>query len=112
MATKAQMDATKKWIASRDNIVLRLEKETGAAIRAAAAEHDTSVTQYLLSCFRKAQVDDPGESWEIALPPDLKTEIQKHVSLTNETVEDFVVRAVRNTVDSDLRLFDRAIKKL
>ena len=40
--------ASAKWNSSRDNIMLRPDKETGAAIRAAAAAAGLSVQQFIL----------------------------------------------------------------
>ena len=53
LSSEAQKRASKKWNSSRDNIMLRLEKETGAAIRAAAAAAGQSVTQYILAILKK-----------------------------------------------------------
>ena len=47
--TDAHKRASAKWNASRDNITIRIDKETGAAIRAAAAARGQSVTQYILA---------------------------------------------------------------
>lgn len=49
MATSdAQKRASYKWNASRDNITIRPDKETGAKIRQAAADAGQSVQQYIL----------------------------------------------------------------
>ena len=44
----AQKRAAAKWKASRDSITIRPDKETGALIRAAAAEAGLSVQQFIL----------------------------------------------------------------
>ena len=44
----AHKKASAKWNSSRDNIMLRPDKETGAAIRAAAAAAGLSVQQFIL----------------------------------------------------------------
>lgn len=44
----AQKRAAAKWKASRDSITIRPDKETGAAIRGAAAEAGLSVQQFIL----------------------------------------------------------------
>ena len=47
-ASAAQKKASKKWDSSRDSITIRPDKETGAAIRAAAAAAGLSIQQYIL----------------------------------------------------------------
>jgi len=47
----AHKKASTKWNASRDNIMIRPDKETGAAIRAAAAASGLSVQQYVLKAL-------------------------------------------------------------
>ena len=44
----AHKRASTKWNSSRDNIMIRPDKETGAAIRAAAASLGLSVQQFIL----------------------------------------------------------------
>lgn len=46
--SESQKKASAKWNASRDNIIIRPDKETGAAIRAAAAAANVSVQQFIL----------------------------------------------------------------
>lgn len=46
--TDAHKRASAKWNASRDNIMIRPDKETGAQIRQAAADAGQSVQQYIL----------------------------------------------------------------
>ena len=48
MRTEAQKKASIKWNSSRDNIMIRPDKETGAQIRQAAADAGQSVQQYVL----------------------------------------------------------------
>lgn len=48
MRTEAQKKASIKWNSSRDNIMIRPDKETGAQIRQAAADAGQSVQQYIL----------------------------------------------------------------
>lgn len=50
--TEAQARARDKWNAKRDQILLRPDPETGAAIRAAAAEAGLSLQQYILEAVR------------------------------------------------------------
>ncbi len=47
--SEAHKKASRKWDSSRDNIMIRPDKETGAAIRAAAAEEGKSVQQFILN---------------------------------------------------------------
>lgn len=51
--TEAHKKASKKWNASRDNIMLRPTKEEGAKIRAAAVKSpEKSVQGYVLNAVR------------------------------------------------------------
>ena len=47
--SEAHKKASAKWNSSRDNIMIRPDKETGAAIRAAAAANGLSVQQFILA---------------------------------------------------------------
>ena len=49
----AHKKASAKWNSSRDNIMLRPDKETGAAIRAAAAAAGLSVQQFILQAIKE-----------------------------------------------------------
>lgn len=49
----AHKRASKKWNESRDNIMIRPDKETGAAIRAAAAAAGQSVQQFILAAVKE-----------------------------------------------------------
>ena len=51
--SEAQKRASKKWDSGRDRITIKVEKETGAAIRAAAAAVGQSVTQFILDAIRE-----------------------------------------------------------
>lgn len=44
----AHKKASNRWNASRDNIMIRPDKDTGAQIRQAAADAGQSVQQYIL----------------------------------------------------------------
>lgn len=48
ISTPAEKAAVKKYQQSRDNIMIRPSKETGAKIRQAAADAGQSVQQYIL----------------------------------------------------------------
>ena len=48
ISTPAEKAAVKKYQQSRDNIMIRPDKETGAKIRQAAADAGQSVQQYIL----------------------------------------------------------------
>jgi predicted DNA binding CopG/RHH family protein len=47
--SEAHKKASAKWNSSRDNILIRPDKETGARIRAAAAAAGLSVQRFILS---------------------------------------------------------------
>lgn len=49
----AHKRASNKWNSSRDNIMVRPEKEEGAAIRAAAAASNLSVQAFILQTIRE-----------------------------------------------------------
>ena len=51
--SEAHKRASRKWDSSRDNIMIRPDKETGAAIRAAAAAVGLSVQKYILQAVRE-----------------------------------------------------------
>lgn len=50
--TDAHKRASKKWNESRDNIMIRPDKDEGQQIRAAAAAAGQSVQQFILSAVR------------------------------------------------------------
>ena len=56
----AKSKANAKWNASRDNIMIRPDKATGAAIRAAAAARGQSVQQYILAALAAFGAFDTG----------------------------------------------------
>ena len=49
--SEAHKRASKKWDSSRDSITIRPDKETGAAIRAAAAAAGLSVQRFILAAL-------------------------------------------------------------
>ena len=49
--SEAHKKASAKWNNSRDTITIRPSKETGAAIRAAAASAGMSIQQYILAAL-------------------------------------------------------------
>ena len=49
----AHKKASYKWNSSRDNIMIRPDKEEGQAIRQAAAEAGQSVQAWILECCRE-----------------------------------------------------------
>ena len=97
----AKKKANSKWNASRDNIMLRLEQETGAAIRAAAAASGQTVTGYIL-----AAIQNGGGA---SLPID-HAAINEHIAITGESLIDFVNRAVKDTIDRDNSLLKMGMK--
>lgn len=61
MRTEAQKRASVKWNASRDNIMIRPDKETGAQIRQAAAEAGKSVQAFILDILMESMAKDQKE---------------------------------------------------
>ena len=51
--SEAHKKASAKWNSSRDNIMIRPDKETGAAIRSAAAADGLTVQKYILQAVRE-----------------------------------------------------------
>lgn len=94
-STEAQKRAVKKWTDKRDNITIRIEKDTGSMIRASAAAAGLSVTQYILD-----RVNGEGVASDDPLKLDYPA-IREHTEKTGETVPGFVNRAVRDTIDRD-----------
>lgn len=91
--SEAKKKANSKWNASKDNIMVRVEKETGSAIRVAASNAGQSVTQYILSAVGQHMAGG-------ALPLNYQA-IKEHIQKTGETVPAFVVRAVHDTIQRD-----------
>lgn len=101
--SEAKKKANAKWNASKDNIMIRPDREIGAAIRAAAAAAGLSNQQYILEA-----VDAYGNSGN-ALPLDYDA-IRAHTEKTGETVPAFVQRAVSNQVERDNMEFKMGLK--
>lgn len=59
--SEARKKANTKWNASQDAITIRIKKEEGAAIRAAAAAAGLSVTQYILQAVHVYAGRQEGE---------------------------------------------------
>ena len=101
--SEAQKKAAVKWNKSRDNIMIRPDKETGAAIRAAAAEAGQSNQQYILQATAERMAGDPYGQLD-------RAELEAHTKQTGETVPDFVGRAVKDTMERDKRLLQMGMK--
>ena len=56
--SEAHKKASAKWNSSRDNILIRPDKETGARIRASAAEAGLSVQRFILSALSEYMKKD------------------------------------------------------
>lgn len=56
--SEAHKKASAKWNSSRDNILIRPDKETGARIRAAAAAAGLSVQRFILSALSEYMKKD------------------------------------------------------
>ena len=92
----ARKRANTKWNASRDNITIRVEKETGAAIRSAAAAAGLSVTQYILACLNGAAPAPAVQSPGLADPA-----VTEHIEKTGEAEAEFIARAISDTIGRD-----------
>jgi len=101
--SEAKKKANAKWNASKDNIMIRPDKETGAAIREAAASTQRSVTQYILDAV------DAYRSGGNSLPLDYAA-IKAHAEKTGETVPAFVERAVSGQIERDNTLLKMGLK--
>ena len=101
--SEAQKRAVSKWTKSRDNIMIRPDKETGAAIRAAAAAAGLSNQQYILQAAAE-RMNGGGDPYSLDLE-----KIEQHIQETGETVPEFVNRAVDETIGRDHQL--AAIRK-
>ncbi len=100
----AHKRASRKWDQSRDNIMIRPDKETGAAIRAAAAAAGQSNQQYILQATAERMAGG-GDPYGLD-----REEIGKHTEKTGETVPSFVRRAVSDTMTRDNQLLQMGIK--
>ena len=56
--SEAHKRASVKWNKSRDQIMIRPDKETGARIRASASEAGQSVQEYILEAVEKRMEED------------------------------------------------------
>ena len=99
-STEAQKRAVVKYNKSRDNIMIRPDKETGAAIRAAAAEAGQSNQQYILQATLD-RMNGTGGGDPYGLD---REKLQQHTQETGETVPEFVNRAVDETIGRDHQL--------
>ena len=59
--SEAHKRASAKWNASRDNIMIRPDKDTGAQIRQAAANAGQSVQQYILQAVTARMADEADD---------------------------------------------------
>lgn len=62
MASKAQIAANIKYNKSRDTITIRPDKDTGAAIRAAAEESGLSIQRYILQAIQERMEREGGQN--------------------------------------------------
>ena len=78
--SEAQKRAVLKWNKTRDTMTIRPDKETGAAIRAAAAEAGQSNQQYILQATRE-RMEGKANS------PTLSNldRVNQHIEKTGET---------------------------
>lgn len=107
-STEAEKRASVKYYKSRDNIMIRPDKETGAAIRAAAAEAGQSNQQYILQATLE-RIE--GKTQTTAdLSPEDQQRVDQHIEKTGETAPAFVSRAITDTIDRDNQLFQMGLK--
>lgn len=99
----AHKRASRKWDSSRDNIMIRPDKKTGAAIRAAAAESGQSNQQFILQATLE-RMNGGGDPYGLD-----REKLQQHTQETGETVTAFLNRAVDETIERDR--FTAAIQK-
>jgi len=97
--SEAKKKANAKWNASKDNIMIRPDKETGAAIRAAAAEAGQSNQQYILQATLDRMNGTGGDPYGLD-----REKLQQHTQETGETVPAFLNRAVDETIGRDHQL--------
>ena len=91
----AHKRASRKWDSSRDNIMIRPDKETGAAIRAAAAEAGQSNQQFILQATLE-RMNGGGDPYGLN-----REKLEQHTQETGETVPAFLNRAVDETIERD-----------
>lgn len=104
--SEAQKRASLKWNKSRDTFTIRPDKETGAAIRAAAAAAGQSNQQYILQA---AQERMEGTLANL-INPQTSADLKQHIEKTGETAPAFVERAIHDTIDRDNQLFKMGMK--
>ena len=104
----AQKKAVLKWNKSRDTMTLRPDKETGTAIRAAAAEAGQSNQQYILQATLERMEGNPQTSADLS--PEDQRRVDQHIEKTGETAPAFVSRAITDTIDRDNQLFKMGMK--
>lgn len=92
-SSEAHKRASIKYNKNRESITIRPDKETGAAIRAAAAAAGMSVTAYILNCINGAG--------ELPFTPEQLEKITDHLKQTGESLADFLNRAVKDTIKRD-----------
>jgi len=102
----AQKKAVLKWNKSRDTMTLRPDKETGAAIRAAAAEAGQSNQQYIL----QATLERMQGGTSAGISPEDQRRVDQHIEKTGEAAPAFVSRAITDTIDRDNQLFKMGMK--
>ena len=99
----ARKRASAKWNASKDNIMIRPDKETGAAIRAAASAAGLSNQQYILEAVDAYM--HGGNTLRLNYEA-----IGMHAEKNGETTPAFVNRAVRDQIERDNSLFKMGLK--
>lgn len=110
----AKKRANARWNASKDNIMIRPDKEEGATIRNAAAVAGQSNQQYILQAVRERMARDAAAQVSeshtggpqahsgagvVSLPSGTLERAQEAAQHTGESVSRFVERAVNAYLD-------------
>ena len=114
--SEAKKKANARWNASKDNIMIRPDKEDGAAIREAADKAAQSLQQYILQAAHERMERDcdgktstspknaagqPAGVGGISLPSRVLETAQRASEAVGETVPQFVERAVETQAKRD-----------
>ena len=104
-ASKAQQRAQNKWIASAyDRINLTVEKGRKDVIKAFADAHGESVNGFINRAVSAAMSGEQAAGDYAPAPfvtPERFVKISEHIKRTGETPEEFVGRAIEDTIARD-----------
>ena len=104
-ASKAQQRAQNKWIASAyDRINLTVEKGRKDVIKAFADAQGESVNGFINRAVSAAMSGEQAAGDHASAPlvtPEQFVKINEHIKRTGETPEEFVDRAIEDTIARD-----------